>query len=76
MTPAELAARITRDDPALVEPLMELIAVVSDPNGDAGRYGLAEECLKLLYMRTEHFERGFRDFMERSKPDVESHASS
>ena len=50
-----------RDDHEIAPALFELLRGVVDPNGDKHRYGIGDEVMKRVIMKTPQFEEWYRN---------------
>lgn len=66
----KLSSRITRDDDAIAEPLIELILGLTDSDGDAARLAIRTAVLKNLYSQTDDFNLHFHQYIGESLNDA------
>ncbi len=59
----QLTEKIVRDNDTIAEPLIELLAGITNPRGDPLLDSLITEVLKNLYTRTEDFRTNFRNYL-------------
>ena len=74
----ECAQRIIRDDHELAMPLLTLMALAVDPNGDPDRYGSADEAMQFLAVKTpdgEAFCRSLIDSLANSPQEISDSSS-
>jgi tetratricopeptide (TPR) repeat protein len=64
-TPLECAQRIIRDNHELAAPLLTLMALTVDPNGDPERYAAADMVMQFLFIHTPEGEEFYRSSVAR-----------
>lgn len=64
----ELSSLVVGNDEARAEPLIHLIAGMTDARGDPQRDAVRTEVLRHLYAQTEDFRHHFRNYLEAATP--------
>lgn len=58
-----LTSRIMQNDDTIAEPLLELLAGMTNPRGDPLADSIRIEVLKAVYSKTEDFRTNFRNYI-------------
>lgn len=58
-----LANKVTKNDPAAIQPLIQLLCAFRDSAGDPEGEAMMDDVIKSQYLKTDHCDKALREYV-------------